>query len=254
MSKKLLGVHQIPAKAKFILLPTATVGTSDKLVFAANSDKSLYYGAQLKREHIENDAIDATKIADNAVNGEHIAMGSDAQGDIMVMGSGGATYQRLPKPTNAYRQQLMMKDDGTTLEYKAGPMELEFKLDYSSAGVPSRGSAYADAAAFTAAGLHMDADSSIDEKLDGRFAVKLSHSAVFGADAPEAYMAQLFVKRSDGDFALAGTDMRRLVISSGAHAGKYAHFDLNEVSSGSAVTNVTFKLVIVPAWREVDAP
>lgn len=86
MSKKLLGTHEIPAKAKFILLPTATPAATDKLVFAANADKSLYHGAQIKKEHIE----------DNAVDGEKIAMGGDAAGDLLVYKLDGSqeTYQR----------------------------------------------------------------------------------------------------------------------------------------------------------------
>ena len=64
--KKLLGKHQVPAKAKFILLPTQSVATSDKLVFAADGDKSLYYGAQLKTEHIEDSAVTLGKMANLA--------------------------------------------------------------------------------------------------------------------------------------------------------------------------------------------
>ena len=59
-------------------MPTQSVATSDKLVFAADGDKSLYYGAQLKTEHIEDSAVTLGKMANLAAKSVIGNVGSSA--------------------------------------------------------------------------------------------------------------------------------------------------------------------------------
>ena len=63
-----------------------------------------------------NDSVTADKIADNAVTGAMIALGSDAAGDIMY--NNGTDYVRLPKGTVA--QALVMNSGATAPEWGAG--------------------------------------------------------------------------------------------------------------------------------------
>lgn len=136
MSKKLLGTHEIPLKAKFVLQPTATPATAgsnnasgDQLVFALAADKSLYYGAQLKTDHIADSQITTAKIANDAVDGDKIAMGSDTQGDIMVHGSGTA-YERLAKGSSGH----YLKAGSSTVAYAQPVLNLDAD---SKSGSPS---------------------------------------------------------------------------------------------------------------------
>ena len=68
---------------------------------------------QIKGSNIEDGTVVAADVADNAVTGAKIAMGSDAAGDILTYN--GTDYIRLAKGTAA--QVLKMNAGATAVEW-----------------------------------------------------------------------------------------------------------------------------------------
>ena len=78
---------------------TGMTSLSSDLRIEGNVSKGTWQGTAIARDYIADDAINSDKIADNAVNGTHIAIGSDAAGDILYYN--GTDYVRLAKGSDA---------------------------------------------------------------------------------------------------------------------------------------------------------
>lgn len=88
---------------------------------------------EVSTDVIEDGAVTTVKIADNAVDGAKIAMGSDAEGDILYFD--GTDYVRLAK--GAVNQVLAMNAGLTAPEWVA--INREFFVPISSSGVTGTG-------------------------------------------------------------------------------------------------------------------
>lgn len=85
--------------------------------------------SEVATSNIATGAVTESKIANNSVSGQKIAMGSDAQGDILFRGA--SNYERLAKGTAG--QKLQMNSSATAPEwvddgYRAGEVIEEIAL------------------------------------------------------------------------------------------------------------------------------